>query len=223
MCPHAKKDRKLAISAPTQPQMPGTDRSTGQRLTDHPLANVLSQRSSAGFTLIEVIMVLLLLSIVATVGIPALNSGLDEARLSGTADEIVTALEFAQMSAMISGCQTRVTIDDGADTVLVEQFKTSQNLLGSESRLDASDVDGGAFAPMGNPMNRGTEYSFDLTSENRFGGTDITVVAFGAGNWVVFDALGTPSSGGTVTLVLGSRQVVLTLNPLAGKVTLSDA
>ena len=56
----------------------------------------------------------------------------------------------------------------------------------------------------------------------RFKGVDIAASDFGVPSPVFFDALGAPSKGGTVTLVFGSQQVLVTLNALSGKVTVSD-
>ena len=182
----------------------------------------LRQPAAAGLTLIELLIVVLMLGIMVMAAAPVLNSGLNDVRLSGAAEEVVTALEFAQMTAATSGSRTRVTIDAALDTIVVEKFSISIDLLGSESELDEDDVEGGDFALMERPMNRGVDYSFSLSDESRFKGIDITAAAFGAGNFVVFDTLGAPSDGGTVTLAMSGRQIVVALDSLAGKVSLSD-
>jgi len=65
-----------------------------------------------GFTLIELIMVLLLISIVAVVGLSRFT---DESTFSewGFTGEVTTALRYAQKLAMASGCDTAVTLDSG--------------------------------------------------------------------------------------------------------------
>jgi hypothetical protein len=72
------------------------------------------------------------------------------------------------------------------------------------------------------PPKKGTDYLIFLGDEDRFKGVDITTSDFNppADN-VIFDTLGTPSKGGTVTLALGGRQMVVTLNALTGKVTVT--
>jgi Tfp pilus assembly protein FimT len=182
----------------------------------------LARRRVAGFTLLEFMIVVLTLSIVVMLGLPMFGAALGDVRLSGAASEIVTALEFAQLTALNSGRETKVTIDDTADTILVEQFKNSVNLLGDESELAASDVEGGGFAVMGHPVNRGADYHISLANESRFNGVDITVAVFGSSNSVVFKTLGGPSDGGTVTLASGSSQLVVSVDSLTGKVTLSE-
>ena len=181
-----------------------------------------NQEPPTGFTLLEALIVLLLLAIVAMVSLPALNGALEHSHLSGAANEVVNALEFAQLTAVSSGSKTRVTINAGTDTILVEQFMPSVSLLGNEGQLSESDVEGGTFVVMGNPLNRGTDYNISLASGNQFGGADITSVAFGAGNWVVFDPQGAPSNGGAVSLTANGRQMLVNLDSLSGKVSLSD-
>lgn len=185
--------------------------------------NGLNLQLPAGYTLVELVIVVLMLGIMVMAAVPVLNSGLEDARLSDAANEIVTALEFAQMTAATSGSRTRVTIDAALDTIVVERFSMiNVDLLYSESELDENVVEGGAFALMEHPMNRGVDYSISLPDESGFSGIDITAAAFGAGNFVEFDTLGAPSDGGTVTLAKGGSQIVVALDSLAGKVTLSD-
>jgi len=185
------------------------------------MSNRLTLWLQAGYTLIELLIVMLLLGIMVMAAVPVLNSGLDDARLSGAAEEVVTALEFAQMTAATSGSRTRVTIDAALDTIVVERVSISIDPLGSESELHEDDVEGRGFALMERPMNRGVDYSISLSDESRFKGIDITTAAFGSGNFVVFDTLGAPSDGGMITLAMSNRQIVVALDSLAGKVTLS--
>ena len=85
-----------------------------------------------------------------------------------------------------------------------------------------ADVEGGVFTTVGNPLNRGTDYNINLSNQALFGGVDVTAVDFGGSNQVTYDTLGAPSAGGTVTLAFGTRQVVVTLDSLTGKVTVSE-
>jgi Tfp pilus assembly protein FimT len=182
----------------------------------------LARRRSAGFTLVEFMIVVMTLGVVALLALPMFGAALEEARLSGAASEIVTALEFAQLTALNSGRETRVTVDHTADTILVEQFRNSVDLLGEQSELAASDVEGGGFAVMAHPVNRGTDYNISLANDARFNGVDISAAVFGSSNSVVFKTLGEPSDGGTVTLTSSSSQLVVTVDSLTGKVTLSE-
>ena len=174
-----------------------------------------------GFTLFEILVVVIILGIIATMGLPTLHSSLADARLSGAATEIIAALEFGQTTAMSTGGQVRVTLDASNNSILVEKFKPDEDLLGVETELDEDDVEGGSYSTMGLPTNKGTDYSITFSTEDRFDGVDITTSTFGAGNFVIFDGLRAPSDGGTVVLSLGSSSITLTLDALNGKVTTS--
>ncbi len=179
-------------------------------------------RLERGFTMIEVLTVVLILSIMATIGLPTLNRALDRSRLSGAADEVMVALEFAQSVAMTSGGKTRVTIDETANTILLERFSPDVDLMDGGSELNESDVEGGSFKTMEFPRNPGTDYYISFSNEDRFKNVDIVSAIFGAEDFVIFDAPGSPSSGGSVSLSSGMNGIQLTLDPVTGKVTASE-
>ncbi len=176
-------------------------------------------KHESGFTLVNLVMVTLVLGIIATASLPSFNAALEDYRLGGAAEEVTTALEYARSVAVSSGTQTKVTVDATADTILVEQYKTTANLLGTETELPEADVETGTFATIERPMNRGTDYSINLRDEERFNGVDISGSVFGGGNFVIFDPTGAPSDGGTVTLVIKSRQITVSVDNLTGKVS----
>ena len=183
-----------------------------------------SQRYSAGFTLIEVVIVALMLGIVAVAAYPTLSSSLDDARLSAAASEVVTAFEFGQLSAATTGRATRVAIGDGQERIAIRQYETNADLFTGGDQLAAGDVESGTYAFMQYPLKKGTDYLIFLEDEERFAGVDIKTSDFNAhtNDWVVFDSLGTPSKGGSVTLALGNRQMIVTLDALTGKVSVTE-
>jgi prepilin-type N-terminal cleavage/methylation domain-containing protein len=216
---------------------------------------LLDLRPYAGFTFVEVLIVLLIVGLMAMVTIPAMNSSVDDSRLSAATREVVAALEFAQLTAMTSGRECRVTIDDAGETILVEHFVPGSEpsepeegqsgmhhgLVGGLSKslchmmgigddgeeiskeMGEEDVEGGHFEPMEHPMNPGVDYRIHLPDEGGFDGVDITAVDFGSYNSVTFSTLGAPSDGGTVILTLGSRQMVVTVDSMTGKVLVSSS
>ena len=165
--------------------------------------------------------VFLVLGIITMLGWPALNASLEHHRLSGAAQEVVNALVFAQLRAL-SGRDTRVVIGAPQDRIAVRQYQTTADLFAGGDELPDSAVENEAFELMGNPMNKGTDYEITLTDEGRFRGVDITASDFNVEAPVFFDTLGAPSKGGTVTLAMGGRQMVVTLDALTGKVTVSE-
>jgi prepilin-type N-terminal cleavage/methylation domain-containing protein len=182
----------------------------------------LNRRFSTGFTLLETLIVLLMLGILIMLSWPQLGSALVEAKLSGAAEEIVNVLEYAQLSAMTSGTKTRVVIEAPQDRIALRHYKSSADLFNAGDVLLASDIESGTYEFMLHPLKKGVDYEIFLSNETRFGGVDITISDFDIGNPVHFDSMGAPSHGGTVTLTLGVRQIVVTLDQLTGKVTMSN-
>jgi type II secretory pathway pseudopilin PulG len=187
-------------------------------------ASTIERKSAPfmGFTLMEALIIICVLGIVATLAVPSLQSGLRESKLGGAAEETMLALEYAQLQAMMTGEETRVTVDDTAETVLVELFKIQGDLFSGVSQIPEADVESGSFVTMPHPYSKGKDYLIVLADEDRFRGVDIVNASFGAGNSVTYGALGVPSEGGSVMLALGSKQIILTVNSSTGKVTSSE-
>ncbi len=174
---------------------------------------------SAGFTLAELLIVVLVLGIIATVALPLMATVLIEARLNAAASEVVTAIEYAQLTALSTRRACRVTIDATADTLLLEQVQHDASLLGIEAQLAETAVEALSTVRVPHPMLPFEDYEVDFTNPSRFSGVDIVSATFGGGNFLEFQALGTPSSGGSVTMTAGDFQTVLTVDGLSGKVT----
>ena len=182
-----------------------------RQVKERPPAGGVKQRWTTGFTYFELIVVLLILGIFTMLGWPALNAAMADTRLSNA----------AQLTA-VSSRETRVVIGAPQDRIAVRRFTITADLFSGGDTLAAADVENGTFEFMGNPMNKGTDYEIDLPDESRFQGVDITASDFNVEDPVIFDSLGAPSKGGTVTLALGGRQMVVTLDALTGKVTVSQ-
>jgi prepilin-type N-terminal cleavage/methylation domain-containing protein len=180
------------------------------------------ERHRHGFSLVEVAIVLVIISIVAVAGVPLVGPLVSQAKLAGAVDEVVTALEYAQLMAITSGRTTLVVIGAPQDRIAVRQYEVSADLFGGGDQLAEGSVESGTYDFMQYPLKRGSDYEILFNNEDRFAGVDITASDFNQGSAVHFDALGSPSHGGTVTLALGNRQMVVTLNGFTGKVTVSD-
>ncbi len=178
-----------------------------------------------GFTLLELVIVILVLGIVAALGMPALLSSLDDAHLDAAASEVSTALRYAQLVAAGTGRATRVTVDAVSDTLAVEQM-TPANLSvimnPANTEIDAADIEtGDVLAPAEHPTVRMSPYQVSF-SDDRFGGVDVVSAAFGGGPTIDFSGSGAPSAAGTVVLALGGRQVSIAIDDLAGHVTVTE-
>jgi len=178
--------------------------------------------SMAGFSFVEVLIVALLLGIVAVIAFPSINNAIDDSRLSAAADEVVTAFEFAQLIAMTRGRITKVVIREPENRIVLNQYETNADLFGGGDELKAEDVENGTYKIIANPMKKGTDYKINLADESRFEGVDITESDFDIGDAVTFDVLGAPSKGGKVALALARRKVVVTLDSMTGKVSVSE-
>lgn len=172
-----------------------------------------------GFTLAELIIIVMIVGIVALLALPMMHTALTGMRLSGAAREIAAAIEFAQLSAAGSGRAHRVTVDAAANGLLVEELTYPGDL--SPNEVAESVVEQETYAAAAHALTASGLYQIAFSSEPRFDGVDIASAAFGAGAAVVFDALGSPSTGGSVVLTCGGRQITLTLDPSSGKVARS--
>ncbi|GAX59218.1 response regulator [Candidatus Scalindua japonica] len=161
------------------------------------------------------------MGITAAISLPAIHSTLTENRLKGAAYEVVTALEYAQLTAMSSGRGTRVVIVENQERIGVRQYTSNADFFTGGDELAENDVENGSYVLMPYPTKKGINYPILLTDENRFSGVDITVSDFNAGSQVDFNAQGAPTKGGSVTLALGGEQIVVTLDALTGKVTVN--
>jgi prepilin-type N-terminal cleavage/methylation domain-containing protein len=192
-----------------------------RRQKNCPLAYSRSRSFPAGFTFIELLIVLLLLAITAMLAWPTLDSAVGDSRLSGAAEETVNALQYAQLTAMTSGRKTQVVIAAPEDRIAVRPYRAPADLFGGGDELIAGDVESGTYELMQYPLKKGSNYLINLSDEDRFRGVDITTSDFNVGDPVFFDTLGSPSKGGSATLALGGRQMVVNLDSLTGKVTVN--
>ena len=144
-------------------------------MSDHFRHFLIEDHSSrAAFTLLELLLVLMLLSIFAMLGVPALNSAMGDSRLAGAAQEVVNALEFAQLTAMTTGVKTRVSVSPTANTIYVRKYLTSADLYGGGNTLTAASVEAETWEYMQYPLKKGTDYVIAFNVLSRFKGVTIT-------------------------------------------------
>ena len=193
-----------------------------RKLKDNSLVCVTKLQLSDGFTLIEILIVVMVMGIIATISLPSINSTLAGARLRGAAYEVVTALEYAQLTAMTAGREIQVCIGNSNERIRVKQYVSNADFFTGGDELAENDVENGTYQVMPHPLKKGLDYNFDFPDIDRFKDVDITISDFNCGANLTFDAQGAPSFGGSATLALGSEQIVVTLDALTGKVTVSE-
>lgn len=68
-------------------------------------------RNSAAFTLIELIIVLVIITIGAVISIPRITTGIDSAKFRGAVSEVVTFLRNAHLAAVLERKDISVSVD----------------------------------------------------------------------------------------------------------------
>ena len=152
-----------------------------------------------GFTLIEIIVVIVIISIAALLVIPMMSSAGD-IQVRAAADMIAADLEYAKSMAVSRQKTYRVIFDTAAESYRL---------------ADATGI------TITHPVNAGKLYAVNFKNDSRVSQVNIYSVSF-AGSQVVFDYLGSPSSGGVVTLKGGGRTVTVSVEAGTGFISVSD-
>jgi len=156
--------------------------------------SVVHPKYSRGFTVVELVLVIVLLSILSAIALPRFfgRNSFDERVFF---DDTLNAVRYAQKVAVATGCQTRVTISGNSYILLREDNcnGTSPTFTNSLTIVNPST---------GNTAYTGQQSGVNITASQ----TEMT-----------FDSLGriTPiSSSVDNTITIGSRQV--TINAATG-------
>ena len=156
--------------------------------------------SKSGFTLVEVIIVMVIISIVALTAVPMMSSA-SSVQIRSAASMIAADLEYAKSMAISRGQNYSVVFDQNTESYLLE------------------DQDGNVIQ---HPVKKGFNYVVDFQSDDRLNKVDIIAASFGATPAdVEFDSLGSPDSGGTVTLQAGGTTATITVEPITGYISVN--
>ena len=160
---------------------------------------MLRARDRAGFTLIEVLLVLGIIASVALIALPRYAASAERYRLDAAAQRVIADMAFARGRARASGVSVTVRFDTALDHYRL---------------LDVPNV-----------LNGAASYTVELDQapyEARivsatFDDSEDAVELVGD---VIFDPWGAPDSGGAIVLTVGDRTRTLVLDPDGG--TLSE-
>ena len=166
--------------------------------------NEFSHRN--GFTLIEIIIVVVILSIAAMAAIPMMSSA-SSVQIRSAANLIAADLEYAKSMAISRGQNYIVKFDADNDSYGI--YKD------------------GETDPIQHPIKKGFDYVMDFSSDKRLGKVVITNIDFvdsngNSSNEVEFDCLGSPTgNGGSVTISADGMTATITVEPVTGYISIS--
>jgi prepilin-type N-terminal cleavage/methylation domain-containing protein len=160
------------------------------------------EKNKNGFTLIEIIIVMVIISIAALLAIPMLSS-VGDIQVRAAADMIAGDLEYAKSMAISRQKTYKVIFDTAAESYRLAVYEN------------------GITTTITHPVNVGKLYSVDFANDSRVNQVNIDSVSF-AGSEVDFDSIGSPSSGGVVTLKAGGKTVTVTVEAGTGFISVSN-
>lgn len=141
-------------------------------------------RRSAGFTLVELVLVVMVLGVMAGIAAPRFQTAMTGVHLEATAKRLAADLRRAQAVAMSQSTSVLVSIDPATETY---------------SCAALTDLDRNGSTLTVNVAQR--EYGVQIASSS-----------FGAGTDVAFDFRGEPVDAGSVTISAGSLTAVVSVN-----------
>ena len=148
----------------------------------------MARTSRQGFTLFELVLVLFIFAIIASVAAPRYASAISRFQVDTVARRLVRDLTTARERARSQGANQSVTFTVASDAYTV---------------VGLTGLDGSANYTV---SVSGKPYNASIVSAN-----------FGGQTSVLFDGYGVPTSGGTVVLSSGGYTKTVTVNAQTGK------
>jgi len=164
-----------------------------------------SESHFRGFTLIELIIVIVIISIAALTAIPMMSSAAGM-QIRSAANMITADLEYAKSMAISRAQNFSVIFNAGAESYRIEDQY-------------------GNVLP--HPVKKGFDYIIDFQNDGRLDKVDIVSVNFDTTNEVKFDYLGSPYNGsnnplnnGVINLQAAGKTTTVTVEPVTGYVSI---
>jgi len=156
------------------------------------------------FTLAELVVVILVMAIAAAIVIGSIGTTKDSQAISA-ARVLASDVELARNMALTT--QAPHTVVFSLD---MQSYKVVANYTGGGYAL-ATAVE--------HPVRANERFGVRLASLNGMESVVVGPVGFGGQTYVTFDAEGDPSNGGAVTLQSGKTEMVVSVEPLTGAVS----
>ncbi|HLB72575.1 MAG TPA: GspH/FimT family protein [Sedimentisphaerales bacterium] len=162
--------------------------------------SALLRWSGRGFTIIEILIVVVILAIAAMTAIPMMSSA-GSVQVRSVSNMIAADLEYAKSLAITKGQDFTVVFDTSGDSYSIkDQIGTT----------------------IWHPVKKEPfYYVIDLQAEG-LDRVDITGADFGGSPEVTFNYLGSPDNGGTVSVQGGGRTVIISVEAVTGYITVTN-
>lgn len=157
-----------------------------------PRHNHPRSRQQTGFSLVEVVIVVMIVGTLAAVAVPRYANSLVRYRADASARRIAADLGLAQAAARQASASRQVVFDTTNNTYQLQ-----------------------GVTPLNGP---GANYDVDL-KESPYQ-AQIVSASLGGDAVIIFDGYGNPDSGGTVVIQVGSDQRQVVIDPETGKATI---
>ena len=166
-----------------------------------------SERVGSGFTLFELLVVIVVLAIAAMLAVPMLSSSAD-IQVGSAANMISSDLEYTQNMAVSRQQNYSIVFSVANDSYEVRD--SSGNVIDYPARA-------------------GTAFAVSFPDDSRLRRVDITAANFDSAQTVTFDYLGspynesaTPLNSGQITLQADTCTMIVTVAPVTGYVSISS-
>jgi prepilin-type N-terminal cleavage/methylation domain-containing protein len=164
--------------------------------------------SWAGFTLVEIIIVVLVLAIAAAIVIPNIGSA-NDSQATAAAAILQSDLEVARSMAMTTQAPHSVVFSSDRQSYKV-----------------VANYGGGAYTAataISDPVKKGKLYEVRLSGLNGMSHVSVTSANFGGQPYVTFLSLGQPTAGGSVVMQVGGITMTVAVETLTGIVSVTRA
>jgi len=160
-----------------------------------------------GFTLAEILLVVLIIAIAAMIAVPMMGS-MDSVQIRSAANMIAADLEYAKSMA-------------------ISRQEDYSVVFPANSYYEVHDQNG----IIKHPVKKGFDYKVDFSGDSRLDKVVIESADFDSSNTITFDYLGSPYSGsgtsnplnsGTISIRAGDFTMTVSVEPVTGFISITD-